>query len=382
MPVRVSRLVEGLRFYPPPAGGGVRLDLNEAPWGPPERVVEAVARAAREANRYPRREEVERLYALIASYAGVEPEMVVVGLGGDMVLEKAFHLVAEPGAAVVAPRPSFSMYPVYASAYGMVFRGVDLSPQGDRWVIDWGRFLREAVSRDVRIVAVDNPNNPTGSLLVGEDELTELLEDACKHGVLVVLDEAYYEFSGVTHVGLTESYDCLLVVRTLSKAFGLAGTRIGYGIAAPSLAERLRALMPPFLPRTSIAAAVAALEDPGYAAERAKLLAREREWLRERLLGLGAEAYRSWTNFLLARLPGVEDPVARLAERGILVRRVPLEGGGWMRVTVGDPRENSLLVNAVAEILAETRGDPFGGGGNGVGEGDVEEPGEGAALGA
>ena len=366
MPVRVSRLVEGLRFYPPPEGRGIRLDLNEAPWGPPERVVEAVARAAGEANRYPRREEVERLYSLIASYAGVRPEMVVAGLGGDMVLEKAFHLVAEPGAAVVAPWPSFSMYPVYASAYGMRLRGVPLAPEGDRWRLDWDRFLTEAGYGEARIVAVDNPNNPTGSLLAGEEELVELLEEACRRGTLVILDEAYYEFSGVTHVGLTESYDCLLVVRTLSKAFGLAGMRIGYGVAAPSLAEKLRALMPPFLPRASIAAAVAALEDPGYAAERARVLIREREWLRGRLRSLGAVVYRSWTNFLLVRLPGVEDPVAGLAERGILVRRVPLEGGGWMRVTVGDPRENSLLVNAVAEMLAEARGDPLSGGNDGI----------------
>jgi histidinol-phosphate aminotransferase len=377
LPVRIAGWLSGLRHYPPPPGGGIRLDLNEAPWGPPERVVEAVARAAREANRYPRREEVERLYELLSDYVGVDPRMLVVGLGGDMVLEKAFHLVAEPGGSVVAPSPSFSMYPVYASAYGMRLSGPRLQLRGEEWGLDVGELLEAMRRWEPRLVAVDNPNNPTGSLLLGEAELSELLEEACRRGTLVVLDEAYYEFSGVTHVGLTEAYDCLLVVRTLSKAFGLAGLRVGYGVAAPGLAEKLRALMPPFLPRTSIAAATAALEDPGYAEERVRLLRREREWLRSRLRGLGAAAYQSWTNFILVRVPWLEDPVAALAERGILVRRVPLEGGGWMRVTVGAPRENSLLVSALAATLeaVEPRDNPVPGDDHGVGEGDAEEPG-------
>lgn len=354
MPVRLAEWLQGLRYYPVPPSGPVRLDLNESPWGPPERVIEAVTEAARMGNRYPRREEVDRLYQLLSGYAGVPPEMLVVGLGGDMVLEKAFHLVGVPGSKTVVPWPSFSMYPVYTSTYGMELVRVPLRDGGDRWLLE-PPTLADAMRRDsVRLVAVDNPNNPTGSLLL-EDESTvvELLEEACRRGILFVLDEAYYEFSGKSFAHLAESYDCLLVVRTLSKAFGLAGFRVGYGIAAPSLAEKLRALMPPFLPRTSLAAAIAALEEPDYAQDRVEALRREREWLRHALESLGVKAYKSWTNFILARVPGVEDPVAGLAERGVLVRRVPLEGGGWMRVTVGAPRDNAVLLNALAELLPE-----------------------------
>ncbi len=377
MPVKTAEWLQSLAYYPIPRGGRVRLDLNESPWGPPSRVVEAVAAAAAEGNRYPRREEVEKLHQLLAGYAGTGEDYIVVGLGGDMVLEKAFHLVAEPGASVAATEPGFSMYPVYAASFGMRLFPLRLRVEGDRWVLGEEALL-EAVRGGARLVAVDNPNNPTGSLLLGgEDGLVPVLEEACRRGTLVVLDEAYYEFAGTSLAGLTEAYDCLLVVRTLSKAFGLAGFRVGYGIASPGLAEKLRALMPPFLPRTSIAAAVAALEDPGYAAERVAALRREREWLRSRLLGLGAEAYRSWTNFVLARVPQLEDPVKALAEKGVLVRRVALPGGGWMRVTVGSPRDNSVLVSALAEVLAEAGEDPGAGGGHGLGEGGVEEPGEG-----
>jgi len=355
MPVQVNEWLRGLRYYPVPSGGGVRLDLNEAPWGPPGRVVEAVVEAAREGNRYPRREEVERLYELLSAYTGLPRETLVVGLGGDMVLEKAFHLVGAPGSRAVAPGPSFSMYPVYASAYGMGLVQVRLVESSERWLLE-RQALAEAMRLGaVRLAAVDNPNNPTGSLLFeDEDILVEFLEEACRRGILFVLDEAYYEFSGVTFAGLTEAYDCLLVVRTLSKAFGLAGFRVGYGIANPWLAERLRALMPPFLPRTSVAAAVAALEEPGYARERVEAIRREREWLRATLEALGVKVYRSWTNFLLARVWGLEDPVAELAQRGVLVRRVQLEGRGWMRVTVGSPRDNAVFLNKLSEILAET----------------------------
>lgn len=354
MPVKAKPWLLEARSYPPPPlqRARIRLDLNESPFPPPLGVVEAAARAVAEANRYPRRELYEEVLSLLASYTGAREDMLVLGLGGDMVLEKAFSLVLGPGDTAAAPSPSFSMYPVYASHQGARLEEVQLREQGDHWTLPWEELL-EATRRGARLVAVDNPNNPTGSLVVpGEQELVELLEEAGKRGALVVLDEAYYEFSGVTYAQLAEAYDNLLVVRTLSKAFSLAGLRIGYGIAHPGLAERLRALMPPFLPSPSLAAAAAALRSPGYAEELVRLIRREREWLRERLNRLGARAYRSHTNFVLARLPAEIDPVEALRARGILVRRPRLPGGGWIRVTVGAPRENTELVNAVAELLA------------------------------
>ncbi len=350
MPVEGKPWLSSVKGYPPPPGGAVRLDLNESPWPPPPSVIAAAAAALREANRYPRREEYEELLSLLSSYTGVPPEGLVLGLGGDMVLEKAFQLMVGPGDRVLAPQPSFSMYRVYAGVNGAEYHGVPLREEGDQWVLDWTVLLEE-LRRGAKLVALDNPNNPTASLIVpGEGELVELLEEAGRRGALVVLDEAYYEFSGVTYIGLTEAYDNLLVVRTMSKAFSMAGLRVGYGAAHPSLAERLRALLPPFLPRPSLAAATAALREPGYAARIVEAVRREREWLRRRLEMLGSRTYRSWTNFLLARLP-LEDPVAVLAEKGVLVKRPPLPGGGWVRITVGSPRENSFLVSVLAGLL-------------------------------
>ena len=326
-----------------------RLDLNESPYPPPERVIEAVAREAARGNRYPEQEQLQRLLELLSEYSGVAPEQIVVGLGGDMVLEKAFTLVLSPGGRAAYPWPSFSMYEVYTRQNGGEPATVELRPEGDRWKLDWPRFS-EAAER-AQIAAIDNPNNPTGSLIVpGEGELAELLERLGRRGVLLVLDEAYYEFSSVTYSGLTESYDNLLVVRTLSKAFSLAGFRIGYALAHPRLAGMLRSLMPPFLPRTSIAAAIAALEEPSYAEKVVEAIRGEREWLAAQLRRLpGVRVYSSYTNFLLVETR-VDNVVDRLAERGVAVRRVPL-GSNWLRVTVGTPSENRVLVEALAEVI-------------------------------
>jgi len=345
--------LRGLEAYSPPSGEGIEvvLDLNESPWPPPESVIEAIVRALRSSNRYPRREDVEPVREALAEYAGVEPRHVVIGLGGDMVIEKAFQLVVRPGDAVVLPESCFSMYPFYARVNGARVAGVTLSERGEEWVLDW-QLLLEIVKRErPSLVGIDNPNNPTGSIIVpGEGELVELLENAMRRRVLVVLDEAYYEFSNVTYVGLTEAYPNLLIIRTLSKAFSLAGLRVGYGIAHPELVAKLESLMPPFLPKPSLYAARAAIEDRGYVRRVVEVIVSEREWLRERLKMLGLKTYRSSTNFVSFK-PGIDNLEEKLRERRIAVKSFRIGDYKIVRATVGKPRDNSMLVNALREVL-------------------------------
>ena len=173
-------------------------------------------------------------------------------------------------------------------------------------------------------------------------------------GALVVVDEAYYEFSRSTLAHLTEAYENLVIVRTLSKAFSLAGLRVGYAIAHPSTASLLRSLMPPFLPAPSLAAAAAALEEPGYAREVAETLTREREWLRQRLEMMGLRPYRSWTNFVTFNAArGTAERL--LEEHGVAVKEFRLPNGPAVRVTVASPRENRVFVEALAAVM-KTRG--------------------------
>lgn len=363
MKVNVKPWLEGLKPYTPPSSTGarVRLDLNEFPWPPPQSVLKAAMEALGEANRYPRRELYEAVLEGLEDYNGLPRDMYVLGLGGDMVIERGFQLVARPGSTVVLPEPCFSMYRLYARASGARAVGPALREEGEEWRLDWAELL-DTVRRagDPSLVGVDNPNNPTGSLVVpGEGELVDLLEAAGRRGALVVLDEAYYEFSRVSYAELAEAYENLLVIRTLSKAFSLAGLRIGYGIAHPRLAERLRALMPPFLPRPSLAAAAAALRERGYAEQVVETVTRERGWLRERLKMMGYLAYRSHANFILFTGDGAEAIEEKLLERGVAVKTFRLPGDRLgVRVTVGSPRDNVAFVNALAALR---------GGGNGGG---------------
>ncbi len=355
MRVNVKPWLNGLKPYTPPEKGRVRvrLDLNESPWPPPQSVIKAAMEALSEANRYPRREMYEAVLEGLEDYNGLPRGMYVLGLGGDMVIERAFQLVARPGSTVVLPEPCFSMYRLYARASGARVAGPVLREEGEAWRLDWGELLETVRgAEDLSLVGVDNPNNPTGSLVVpGESDLVDLLEAAGRRGALVVLDEAYYEFSRVSYAELAEAYENLLVIRTLSKAFSLAGLRIGYGIAHPSLAERLRALMPPFLPRPSLAAAAAALGERGYAEQVVETVTRERGWLRERLRMMGYKAYESHANFILFTGEGAETVEEGLLERGVAVKTFRLPGGmAGVRVTVGSPRDNVAFINALAAL--------------------------------
>ena len=321
-----------------------RLDLNESPYPPPGFVVEAAARELGRGNRYPDGALFRRLYEAISAYTGLPVESLVVGAGGDDILRAVFAGTVEPGDKVVAPRFSFGMYRVYAKLAGTVFVGVPVEPRGEWWMLDEERFISE--SRRARLVLLDRPNNPTGSMFLSEKRVEELLGEAKG---LVVVDEAYYEFTGNTVAGLVETHENLVVLRTLSKAFCLAGLRVGYALAHPETAEKLRRLLPPFpTSRPSVAAAIAALKNPDYAREVVGRIAAERERLRETLRRAGARPYASHTNFVLVET-GIDGVVEKLYSLGVAVRSVSM-GDNWFRATVGLPEENDRLIEAISRL--------------------------------
>ena len=326
-------------------GGGVaRLDLNESPYPPPSFVIEAAARELERGNRYPDGNMFRRLYEALSSYTGLTGDSIVVGAGGDDILRAVFAGTVEPGDKVVAPRYSFGMYRAYAKLAGTVFVGVPLEPRGERWVLDEDRLLAEA--RRAKLVLLDRPNNPTGSMILEEKRVEELLSETKG---LVVVDEAYYEFTGRTAAGLVEGHKNLVVLRTLSKAFCLAGLRVGYALAHRETAATLRKLLPPFpTSRPSLAAAIVALENPDYARGVVERIVSERERLRTMLRKTGAKPYASHTNFVLVET-GISRVVEKLYRLGVAVRSVPM-GDAWFRATVGLPEENERLAKALAKL--------------------------------
>ena len=346
----VKDRIRGAPLYEPrdyPEGLVARLDLNENPGPVPGFVVEAVVEEARRANRYPEKRLYDTLYELLEDYTGVDSGFLVFGPGSDSLLRAVFDATVEPGDRVVYPSPGFAMYSVYAALSGAKAETIELSPCGDKWCLDIAELIDRA--RGARLVVLDNPNNPTGALLLGRRDIADLVEET---KAVIVVDEAYYEFSGETIVDLVGEHERLVVARTFSKAFGLAGLRIGYIAAPRELREAVWKLLAPFpVPRTSLAAATAALRHRDLVEKQVREITGNREWLRGELLGMGIKAYRSWTNFLLADtdIPGIVD---KLAERGVMVRRVPM-GDTWMRVTIGTRKELEALLEALRQVKEE-----------------------------
>lgn len=313
------------------APGEVRLSANEAPFEPLPSVRAAVADAAALLNRYPDHLAVAVREAL-AERHGVEPADVAVGCGSVGLLQQLCLAFTSPGDEVVFGWRSFEAYPVMAAVAGATAATAPLR--------------REAIALDAlpvsertRLVLLANPNNPTGTAF-GDDELASFL-DGLPPGCLVVLDEAYREYVTRPDVGLPRTRPDVVLLRTFSKAYGLAALRIGYLVGAPEVVDAVdRVLLPFAVNRLAQAAALASLAAEDELRERVARTVAERERVRRALFELGYATPDSQANFVW--LPHVETP-------GVATRPFP-EG---MRVTIGSPEENDRFLAALPPV-----GDP------------------------
>lgn len=321
----------------------VRFDTNTFPWPgasldrlPPEAL-----------NEYPDTS-YGALTEAIAQYADVPTDRITVGAGADEILDMVGRSFIAESARAVISRPTYPMFTVLTEMAGGT---IDAVPADDLR-LDRSAFLIHA--RTAALTWLANPNNPTGEL-VPLDFIEELA--ASTSGVLVV-DEAYYELSGVTAVGLIERFPNLVVVRTLSKGFALAGTRVGYSLAGPSISSVLRRVRPPgSVSVTSAALGVLALHDLEGMRHRVALIKTERDRLRTQLSALGVEVRESEANFLLVRTGRQAAPA--LLREGLVVRTFPSASplADYIRVTVRRPEENARLLRALARSLAAAPGE-------------------------
>ena len=328
-----------------------RLSLNENPFGPSPAALEAMIHnlSTGKACRYPYGE-VNELIDLIAKKEGVTPEHIVLGVGSGELLETVgvqFGLLK--GDAIYAS-PGYLQLP--RAVEGLGGRAVPV-PVNAKLQHDLPAMAAK-VSGRTSIVYIANPNNPTGTV-VDTAELAEFVKDISARA-FVLLDEAYLDiadnYAGRTLVGLVNDDRNLLVARTFSKIFGLAGMRIGYGVTSPKIAAQLRDYGLGTLTNPSIAAAIASLKDDGYiAATRAKIVA-EKEKLLALLRELGRPYAESQTNFVFFQTgrPHKEVAAAMLAESVSIARAFPpmLD---WARISIGLPEENALARAALRKVL-------------------------------
>ena len=325
----------------------IKLASNETPFRPHQAVVEAVTRAAAEMHRYPDITSHLVIEALARRH-GVEGRTITVDTGSVALIHHLVDAVAGPGDEVVFAWPSFNAYVRAVTTAGAVATRVPLRDQRH----DLTAMAAAATSR-TKVVVICNPNNPTGTA-VGRRALEGLL-DVLDPGVIVVLDEAYREFVTDEEVpdGLTliDRHPNLAVLRTFSKAYGLAGLRLGYCVAAPALTELLRLLVYPFaVSSVAQAAAIACLEPEVEQAlmENVGRVVAERRRVQAALVGLGFDLPDSQANFVWVPLPDPDAVAWSLEEAGVIVR--PLEGG--VRVTIGTVEENEALLAALGAIAA------------------------------
>jgi histidinol-phosphate aminotransferase len=320
----------------------VRFDTNTSPF-PPTSLSPRLAELAEQIplNEYPDTSYGELVEA-ISAYTGFPAERVVVGCGADEVLDLVAKVFVEAGSRAVVTRPSYGMYTVLTETYGGRVVAV---PDRPGFARDLDGLARAA--RDAAVVWLCNPNNPTANLIPAA-ELERLA--AAVAGPLVI-DEAYFEFCGVTAADLIARHPHLIVVRTLSKAFSLAGLRVGYALAAPEMAATVNRVRPPnSVGMLSVALGAAALRDLATMRQRVELILREKARFVERLRPHVAEVYPSATNFLLIRVDDPRRAVEALLRKGLVVRDVSGKPGlqNCLRPTVRLPEENDRFVAALA----------------------------------
>jgi histidinol-phosphate aminotransferase len=329
-----------------------RLSANESPWGPFPEVVEAMKGALDGLNRYPDGA-CNEVRGLLAERLKVAEERLTFGNGSCELLMLLGEAFLGPGRHVVLPHPSFVMYRAIALARGASFTAVELPD------LDYDlEAMLAAVREDTALLIICNPNNPTGSHLQAP-ELHAFLERVPPH-VAVVLDEAYVEFVSpdrqVDSVAWLGEFPNLIILRTFSKIFGLAGLRVGYGIADPQVVRALDKVRQPFnVDSLAQVAAATSLRLPERIAERQRMVAGERTRIEERLRALGVVYHPSEGNFILfdvtrLGIPGPEVAQA-LLEKGVLTRSgYAMECPGWIRVTIGEAGENDMFLEALAEL--------------------------------
>ena len=364
MGIRTSSRISGIPHYEPGLtmsevkdayglDSVVKLASNESPFPPLPQVVDVINEGLAGLNRYPDGA-ARALRAALADRHGVDPSQVAVGNGSCELIVHAGVALLDPGTTIIHAHPSFAMYPHLAAEAGAEAIAVPLAPDGGHDL----DAMAAAVDERTGLVIICNPNNPTG-VYRSADEVERFL-DLVPDDLAVLVDEAYYDFVAEPDRGrvsvLARTRPNLLVTRTFSKAYGLCGLRVGYGVGSRSWTQALDAVRQPF--NTNQLAQVAALESlahPAAIQARVDEAISERDRVSAALTAMGVPFTRSHGNFILMESPdpGMDARVLHedLLTRGVIVRDGSALGcPGTLRVTIGAPPENDAFLSALGAV--------------------------------
>jgi histidinol-phosphate aminotransferase len=331
----------------------IKLASNENPLGPSPKALAACASSLRRLHLYPDGSG-HSLKEGLSRRLGVPPEMIILGNGSNEIIELIMHVFVGREHSVLYAHPSFPIYRLMALMFGS--RAIEVPCREFTHDLD---AMVKAIEPDTRVVFIANPNNPTGTA-VRPEAIGDFLRRVSPQ-VVVVLDEAYYEylppdlrFEGIPHLQEKK----LILLRTFSKIYGLAGLRIGYGLASAEMVEILNRVRQPFNTSSiAQAGALAALDDEAHVRRAIEVNRLGRARLEKGFQALGLEYVPSAANFILVRVGRGREVYNSLLARGIIVR--PMDGNGlpeWLRITIGLPKENEKLLQELGKLAAPAEG--------------------------
>ena len=332
----------------------IKLGSNENPWGPSPKAMKAIEDEIKSINRYPE-SQLHELVDQIAKYSDVDPSQVIIGGdGADEIIDVLAKTFIDDGDEFIVPIPSYMYYEYLLKQYGA-------KPVYAKWDLEENKLdaqsIFDSISKKTKMIFLCTPNNPTGTLI----EKDVLRDIAAKNpNILIVIDEAYFEYSEVTNKDLINEFDNIFIIRTMSKVLGLAGMRIGYGLACDEIIEYMHRIKPVFsLTRLSFVAALNTFKDTQYITESIKKGIESRQYLYDEVSKIdGLKIFPSKSNFLLINVKDTGFTASELAfelmKKGIIVRDCTSFKGldeYWIRISICTLEDDEKFIKILKEVL-------------------------------
>ncbi len=328
----------------------IKLASNENPYGPSPKVLQAIQKASKELNRYPDGD-CYHLRKALAKKFKVSANQLIFGNGSDELIVLAVRAFLGKGEEVVIAKPSFLIYDIASRIVGANIRAIPL--KDFRYDL---AAMKKAVTKKTKVIFLGNPDNPSGMYLT-EKEVRAFLK-GLRRDILVFIDEAYFEYVNardyVDSIKLLKAHKNVIVTRTFSKMYGLAGLRVGYGVANAELVDLLNRIREPFnVNSLAQVAAMAVLKDQAYYRRIAAKVKAQRVFLYKKLSELGLEFVKTHTNFIQVNVNRSASSVSKkLLKKGVIVRDMSVWGlSQFIRVTIGTAQENKRFIKALEEVL-------------------------------
>jgi len=319
----------------------IRLDKNEMFKPPPKEIIDPVKESIENINRYTPQVKIEELIGLISDYTKIPQDSIILSSASDILIKEFIYLFARNRQIIIAD-PTFFLVTNTAQKTSSPLLKIRL--REPEFKISLEQFIDE-INKPTMIV-FDNPNNPTGSLLLNKKDVQTVLEN---ENVIFLIDEAYFEFSKISYVNLLNDFPNLAIVRTLSKSFGLAGSGIGYILCGDVIKRRFIGLET-MLPYPSVVAAINALQNLDYMKKYINEIEKEKKRIITSVSKMGIMVFPSYTNFILMKT-GIQNISQNLVKLGIYVHDISEQlSSEYIRVTIGTEKENNYFLSYIEKL--------------------------------